>query len=154
MRLSASGRRSRVLYRATVASIRREIHVRCAPETAWHLVGDPARLHEWFPVSGCRVEGSKRWVDLASGITFEEDIVLVDPVTRRFQYRITAPLFTEHQGTIDVHDLGDGTSLVVYSTDAEPRTMALVVGGGTGGALEELKRQLEAPGDVPAGRTD
>jgi len=33
----------------------------------------------------------------------------------------------------------------VYSTEADPRTMALTIGGGTAGALDELKRQMEAP---------
>ena len=46
-------------------------------------------------------------------------------------------------GTIDAIDLGDDTTLVVYSTDADPRTMALTIGGGTAGALDELKRQME-----------
>ena len=64
-------------------------------------------------------------------------------IQRRFQYRITAPIFRHHRGTIDVIDLGDGTCLVVYSTDADPRTMALIIGGGTAGALDELKRQME-----------
>ena len=46
-------------------------------------------------------------------------------------------------GTIDVIDLGDGTCLVVYPTEADPRTMALMIGGGTAGALDELKRQMD-----------
>ena len=41
-------------------------------------------------------------------------------------------------------DLGDDTALVVYSTDADPRTMALTIGGGTARALDELKRQMES----------
>ena len=43
-----------------------------------------------------------------------------------------------------VIDLGDETCLVVYSTEADPRTMALTIAGGTAGALDELKRQMEA----------
>ena len=48
-----------------------------------------------------------------------------------------------HLGTLDVIDLEDGTSLVVSSTDAEPATLALIIGGATGNALGALKRQLE-----------
>lgn len=54
-------------------------------------------------------------------------------------------------GTIDVHDLGDRTSLVVYATDADPDTLALVIGGATGAALRELRDQVEA--DVPTDGT-
>ena len=33
---------------------------------------------------------------------------------------------------------------MIYSSDADPATMAIVLGGATGGALEELASQLEA----------
>ncbi len=63
---------------------------------------------------------------------------------RRFQYRVTSPLLRGHLGTIDVFDLGDGTSLVSYATDCEPDAMALVIGGAAGAALTELRRLLES----------
>ena len=72
-----------------------------------------------------------------------EEILVNDPTIRRFQYRITAPMFKHHRGTIDVIDLHDGTCVVAYSTEADPRTMALTIAGGTAGALDELKRQME-----------
>ena len=86
---------------------------------------------------------SSRVITTGSGLPMPEEILVVDPVQRRFQYRVTAPLFRFHRGTIDVIDLGDETSLVVYSTDADPRAMALTIGGGTAGALDELQRLLE-----------
>ena len=45
--------------------------------------------------------------------------------------------------TIDVIDLGDSTCLVIYGVDADPATMALVIGGAAGNALEHLKSLLE-----------
>ena len=110
----------------------------------WALVGDPTRLPEWFPgIDACSVDGTTRVITLGSGLPMPEEILVVDPVLRRFQYRITAPVFRHHRGTIDVIDLGDATSLVVYSTDADPRAMALTIGGGTAGALDELRRLLD-----------
>jgi hypothetical protein len=73
-----------------------------------------------------------------------EEILVCDPLQRRFQYRITTPMFAFHRGTIDVLALEDDTCVVSYATDADPRTMALTIAGGTAGALEELKRQMEA----------
>jgi len=109
----------------------------------WELVGDPARLHEWFPgVTASVVDGATRVITLGSGISMPEEIIYNDPIQRRFQYRITAPMFQHHRGTIDVIDLGDETSLVVYATEADPRTMALTIGAGTAGALDELARQM------------
>ena len=87
----------------------------------WALAGDPARLAEWFPgIVACVVDGSSRVITTGAGIPMPEEILVNDPVQRRFQYQVTAPLFRFHRGTIDVIDLGDETSLVVYSTDADP----------------------------------
>jgi hypothetical protein len=74
-----------------------------------------------------------------------EELLVSDDAQRRFQYRITAPIFRHHRGTIDVIALDEQECLVVYSTEADPRTMALTIAGGTAGALEELQRQMEAP---------
>jgi hypothetical protein len=108
------------------------------------LAGDPARLHDWFPgIVACAVDGAARTITLGSGLQMPEEILLRDDVLRRFQYRITAPMFTHHRGTIDVLDLDDGTCVAVYTTEADPRAMALIIGGATGGALDELRRQME-----------
>ena len=128
----------------TLGSIRHHIRIHRRAAEVWELVGDPTRLHEWFPgISGCQVEGNLRVITLGSGLSMPEEILINDTDQRRFQYRITAPLFTHHRGTIDLIDLGDNTCLVVYSTDADPRTMALTIGAATAGALDELRRQME-----------
>ena len=77
-----------------------------------------------------------------SGLPMPERLLTVDHSLRRFQYRITAPLFVEHLSTIDVHDLGDGTCLAVYSVDAEPAVLALVIGGAARAALDRLPEVL------------
>lgn len=127
-----------------IGSIRHEIRISRPADEVWELAGAAARLHEWFPgIVDCSVDGTTRLITTGSGIPMPEEILVRDATQRRFQYRITAPLFVHHRGTIDVIDLGDGTSLVVYSTEADPRTMALIIGGATRGALHELKRQME-----------
>ena len=128
----------------TLGSIRHEIRIARRADDVWALVGDPTRLAEWFPgIVACVVDGSSRLITTGAGIPMPEEILVNDTVQRRFQYQVTAPLFRYHRGTIDVIDLGDETSLVVYSTEADPRAMALTIGGGTAGALDELRRQLE-----------
>jgi hypothetical protein len=129
----------------TLGSIRHEIRIARPAAVVWALAGDPTRLHEWFPgITSCVVDGTNRLITLGSGLPMPEEILVRDDLQRRFQYRITAPVFTHHRGTIDVIDLGDETCLVVYSTEADPRTMALTIAGGTAGALDELKRQMES----------
>lgn len=127
-----------------MATVRREIHIDRPARAVWSVVGDPARLCQWFPgIVESSVEGATRVITTASGITMPEEIVTNDPILRRFQYRIVSPIVRQHLGMIDVFDLGDETSLVSYSTDAEPAVMALMIGGATGDALQELRRQLE-----------
>jgi hypothetical protein len=127
-----------------LGTVRHEIRIGRPAADVWALAGDAARLHEWFPgIVQCSVDGNTRVIVLGSGIPMPEEIVTNDSLQRRFQYRITTPMFAHHRGTIDVIDLGDDTCLAVYSTDADPRTMALVIGAATRGALAELKRQME-----------
>lgn len=127
-----------------LGSIRHEIRIARPADDVWARVSDAGALHEWFPgIVACTVEGNTRVITMGSGMPMPEEILVNDSTQRRFQYRITATLFQHHRGTIDVIDLGDDTCLVVYSTEADPRTMALVIAGGTLGALRELKRQME-----------
>jgi hypothetical protein len=141
-----------------LGSIRHETRIRRSADDVWQLVGDAARLYEWFPgITSSPVDGTRRLITTDAGLPMPEEILAVDPVQRRFQYRLTSPMIKHHRGTIDVIDLGlhlnEATCLVVYSTEADPRAMALVIGGATAGALEELRRQMEteAGADVAAG---
>ena len=125
-------------------SVRRQMRIARPADAVWELVGDPARIPEWFPgITAATVEGNHRTIVTGAGLPMPEEIVTHDPLQRRFQYRITAPLFREHLSTLDVLDLDDGTCLVVYAADADPATMALVIAGAAGAALDNLRRIME-----------
>lgn len=120
------------------------MRIACSADDVWAWIGDAARIAEWFPgIDAATVDGTTRTIVTGAGIAMPEEIVTNDPLQRRFQYRITAPMFREHLSTIDVLDLGDGTSLVVYAADAIPSTMALVIAGAAGDALEHLRTIME-----------
>lgn len=123
--------------------MRHSIRLRCAPDAVWDVVGTPGRLPEWWlGVESCEVDGDTRTIMTRAGMPMPERLLTVDPDLRRFQYRITSPLFVEHLSTIDVHDLGDDTCLTVYSVDAEPAVLALVIGGAARAALAYLPELL------------
>ncbi len=127
------------------ASIRHHLRIGKSADFAWQIVSRPEILHLWFPgITVCVVDGDTRVITLGSGMTMPETILTNDALQKRFQYRITSPVFKEHLATIDVVALDDDVCLVMYSTDADPAAMALMIGGATLGALEELKRQCEA----------
>lgn len=142
-----------------MGTVRRQIFIDAPADEVWALVGDPARLHEWFPITSCEVSRedgdehlppTRRSVTLASGLRFEERIVTLDHALRRFQYSIVDnPIVKSHLGTVDVIADGDSRCLVVYSTDLEPEVMALVIAGAAGTGLTRLEELFDT---VTAGR--
>jgi uncharacterized protein YndB with AHSA1/START domain len=127
-----------------MGTIRREVRIARSADEVWAVVGDPTSMTTWFPgVTDCTVDGDQRLITTNTGLPVPEELLIIDPLQRRLQYRVLAPIVTFHLGTLDVIDLEDGTCLVVSSTNTEPPTLALVFGGATGNALGELKRQLE-----------
>jgi polyketide cyclase/dehydrase/lipid transport protein len=129
---------------ATRGTVRRQVRIARPPEEVWAFIGDPSRIQEWFPgIDASTVDGTTRVIFTGSGIPMPEQIITNDPLQRRFQYRITAPMFREHLSTLDVLDVGDGTSLVVYAADADPSTLALIIAGAAGNALENLRTMME-----------
>ena len=126
-----------------MGTVRRHAFVECNADKVWSFVGAPERLHEWFPITEWRVEGNKRWITLAAGIVFEEDIVTLDHDLRRFQYKIVNnSLIKFHLGTVDVIPDGDKRCLVVYSTDMEPEVLALPIAGAASLGLEKVKQMF------------
>ena len=127
-----------------MATVRRHVRINRPAVDVWAILGDPAALPRWFPgIVDAKVDGTSRIVTTGAGLAMPEEIITCDPLLRRFQYRITAPMFREHLSTIDVIDLEDGTTLAMYSVDAEPSVLALTIGGAAGAALEYLKTMLE-----------
>lgn len=130
-----------------MASVRFERRVAARADDVWALVADPARIVEWFPgVVAAHVEGPIRTLDLATGNTLTERILTVDRLARHFVYRLESEFVRFHLGAIDVIELGPDDTLCVYSTTAEPDTMALVIGGATADALDAIARIAEAEG--------
>ena len=147
--------RERPLGRSDVTakrgSARHAVRMAGPADDLWALLGAPERVPEWFPgIESCTVTGDQRVVLTRSGLPMPEQLLTVDPTLRRLQYRITAPMFTEHLSTIDVHDLGDGTCLAVYSVDAAPAPLALVILGAARAGLEGLPALLGLAVGAPA----
>lgn len=128
-----------------MASLRHERRINAPADVVWDVIAAPESIVEWFPgVVSATMDGATRTITTAAGIVMPEEILTIDPLQRRFAYRITAPLYRFHLGVIDVIELAEGDSLCVYSTTAEPDTLALLVAGGSLGALDEIQRIAEA----------
>jgi hypothetical protein len=127
-----------------MASLRHERRIAADADVVWGVITRPESIVEWFPgVESCVIEGNVRTITLATGLEMPEEILVNDALQRRFAYRIKSPLFRFHFASIDVIALGDNDTLCVYSTTAEPDTLALLIAGGTYGALEQIQRIAE-----------
>lgn len=127
-----------------MASLRHELRIAAPAGVVWDIIRRPESIPDWFPgVESCTVDGSTRVLKTKTGLEIPEEILAVDPILRRFAYRIIAPLYTFHLGTIDVIELGAKDTLCVYSTTAEPDALALIIAGATTEALTEIKRRAE-----------
>lgn len=130
-----------------MASLRYERRIAAPADAVWEVIRRPESISEWFPgIVRCHVDGRIRTIVTATGLEMTEEILTIDDDLRRFAYRITSSLVRHHLGVIDVFDLGDNDSLCVYSTTCEPDTLALLIAGGTAGALVEISRRAELLG--------
>ncbi len=128
-----------------MASLRETIHIDVPPEKVWATVREPLGMLDWFEgVDGGEMVGNARVVHMGD-ISVTEEIVTVDDDLRRFQYAITEmPIPIEsHLSTIDVLPDGDGT-LLIYSADVKPDSLAPLIGPTLSGASAALKKHLES----------
>ncbi|WP_040831251.1 SRPBCC family protein [Nocardia jiangxiensis] len=110
-------------------------------EAVWNLIADAGNVSSWFPlVKSSQAEGPRRHLTLQDGTPVVEDIITIDSVRRRFQYSISGggiPV-QSHLSTVDVIEVSDGSTLVVYSVEIEPAVLLDVLGP----AVEEAVRNL------------
>lgn len=127
------------------------VHTRIArpADEVWAVVADAGGISRWFPgIETSTVDGRRRSCTASGGVAIEEEIVTCDAELRRFQYRIVGggmPV-ESHLGTVDVLEDADG-SLVIYSTEISPDSLADVMGPATAGGVQGLKNYLEDGGD-------
>ena len=127
-----------------MASLRSHARIARPADEVWKVVSDAEGIPAWFPgIEQATVADGRRSCTLPGGMVLEEDIVTVDDALRRFQYRITAGMPVEHHlGTVDVLEDGDG-SLVVYSTEITPDSLAELMAPAVEGGVQGLKAHLE-----------
>lgn len=137
-----------------MATVRRELIINHPADRTWGLIGDPVTLDRWFPgITSCSYETSDepgiigiRKVVTRAGLSLAEEVITLDPLLRRMQYRIAGGVIRHHLATIDVIALDATSCLAVYGTDAQPDVMALVLGGASEEALHNVAAILDGNG--------
>lgn len=128
-----------------MASLRSTARIARPADEVWKTVSDAAGISAWFPgIEQATAADGTRSCTLAGGHELQEDIVNVDSELRRFQYKITAGMPVEyHLGTVDVLEDGPDSTLVVYSTEIIPDSLAELMGPSIEGGVHGLKAHLE-----------
>lgn len=94
------------------------VDVAVTPERAWELVGDPARVGEWFaPVTECAVEGDVRTVTMASGAVLTERIER-DDAALTYAYSVLSgiPGLTSHRAVLRAVPAPGGATMLWRQT--------------------------------------
>jgi len=111
-------------------------------DDVWALIADAGNVSSWFPLVKTSVaEGGRRHLTLQDDTPVVEDIVTTDDESRRFQYAITGggiPV-ESHLSTVDVIEVADGSTLVVYGIELEPAALLDVLGPAVEAAVENLE---------------
>jgi hypothetical protein len=128
----------------TFASRRSQVLIFKPAKKVWNIVGQASRLPEWFPgVKSVTISENRRQMVTDADFVINETILMADPGLMRFQYSIGMPLIKHHISTIDVIEVSDSSCVLIYSVDAEPATMALVIAGAGYNAIRYLKAKVE-----------
>lgn len=128
----------------TYGTQRYDLRIQRSADEVWKVLSQLDSLPLWFPgVVSCVIEDDVRHVELPTGMKLPERMITVDHILKRLQYQLDLPVLTHHRTTVDVIELGESECIVIYSTDADPRILALTMGAGTGQALYGLRDYVE-----------
>ena len=129
-----------------MATIRKEITTKAAPEAVWDAIRDVGALHTrlvpGFVVDTQLVEGA-RVVTFSNGMVVKEPIVTIDEGGRRLVWGAEGGPLTHYNGAVQVYAEGTG-SRVVWTADFLPHEASSVVGPMLEQGMAAMKRALDA----------
>jgi hypothetical protein len=129
-----------------MASIREEVQIDAAPETAWDALADWPAPHERLApgfVTGTRLDGDDRIVTFASGAVVREVLVACDHTARRLVWSVVDGPYSHHNGAAQVRADGNGGTRFVWTADFLPDDVADSSRAGMRAGLAAIKRALE-----------
>ena len=133
-----------------MASIRREVTVSVAAESAWDAIRDVGALHTRLVkgfVADCRMDGSDaRVVTFANGIVARELIIDVSEGDRRVAWSAVGGRLSHHNASVQVFDAGEGSCRLVWIADLLPHEMAPAIAGMIDHGMQAMRQTLEAAG--------
>ena len=128
-----------------MATFRYHLQLNHSADAVWDLIADAGNVSSWFPLVKTSVaNGGQRHLTLQDDTPVVEDIITTDAAQRRFQYAISGggiPV-ESHLSTVDVIEVTDGSTLVVYSVELEPEPLLAVLGPAVEAAVQNIPAVL------------
>ncbi len=129
-----------------MVTIRREIPLGLAAETAWAAIADTGAIHRRLGrgfVTDTVLDGDERLVTFANGMVARERIVTLDHAGRRLAYASVGDRFEHHSASFEVTEEGPGRCRVVSTTDLLPDALAGAVAAVVDAGCAAIRATLE-----------
>jgi carbon monoxide dehydrogenase subunit G len=129
-----------------MATTRKELRTRAAPEQVWDAIRDVGALHTRLVpgfVVDTRLEPGARVVTFGNGMVVREPIVTLDEAQRRLVWGAEGGPLRHYNGAVQVFADGAG-SRVVWTADFLPDEAATVVDPMIAEGMAAMQRALDA----------
>jgi hypothetical protein len=130
-----------------MASVRREIVTKAAPDKVWSAVRDIGALHTRLVpgfVTDTKLEGSVRIVTFGNGRAVREPIVTNDDQARGLVWTSEGGMAEHYNGAVQVTANVDGSSTVVWIADFLPDDITTGIAGAIDAGMAVMKKTLDA----------
>src|SRR5688572_26889190 len=130
----------------SMATINKEIDIRCSGEFAWDAIRDVGNIHKRLVpgfVTDCVLEDGARTVTFDNGMVIRELIVDVDDETRRHAWATHDKPFVHYNASVQVFANGPGKCRVAWLSDFLPHELRETMEQTIQRALDAMKRTME-----------
>ena len=130
-----------------MASARKEIVTKAAPDKVWSAVRDVGALHTRLVpgfVTDTKLEGFVRIVTFGNGRVVREPIVTIDDQARRLVWTSEGGMAKHYNGAVQVTANVDGSSTVVWIADFLPDDITPAIAGAIDAGMAVMKKTLDA----------
>jgi hypothetical protein len=130
-----------------MATIQKEIVIDAAIDFVWDAVRDVGAVHQRLTpgvLTDSHRDGEARVVTFASGLVARELIVTIDDTARRIAYASVGGRLRHHNASIQLFEVSDHRTQLVWITDLLPDEMAPTINGLVEQGSQIMKRTLES----------
>lgn len=129
-----------------MATIRRELLVRAAPQAVWDAIRDVGAVHTRLApgfVTDTRVAPGERVVTFANGVVARELIVSLEEDARRLVWSVVGGRATHHNSSFQVF-AAEGGARLVWITDLLPAEAAPAIAAMVDAGSQAIERTFNA----------